>query len=91
MRREVFRNGLQPVSDDLIDPEAFVVKADEFFVLENALGKLNPEPRRVIVLRFWRSRSYTDIGQIMGKSDDAVRRMEFRALRRLRRLVAEKI
>ena len=57
--------------------------------LEAALDRLSPDHRQVLVLRFLMEKSGAEIGQIMGRKEATVRGLQMRALRALRREIAE--
>ena len=50
-----------------------------------ALARLPEDYRRVIALRYEQGQSFADIGQAMGRSSEAVRKLWFRAIERLRK------
>jgi RNA polymerase sigma-70 factor (ECF subfamily) len=50
-----------------------------------ALGHLKTEHREVLVLRFIEDRSIRDVATLMGKSEGAVKVLQLRALRSLRK------
>jgi RNA polymerase sigma-70 factor (ECF subfamily) len=56
--------------------------------LAGALAGLTAEQRTVIVHRFLRDRSLADTGRLMAKSEDAVKQLQVRALRSMRRALA---
>jgi RNA polymerase sigma-70 factor (ECF subfamily) len=56
--------------------------------LAGALAGLTAEQRTVIVHRFLRDRSLADTGRLMDKSEDAVKQLQVRALRSMRRVLA---
>ncbi len=53
-----------------------------------AFERLNDEQQQVIFYRFVENWSHADLARLMGKSEGAVRAMQFRALETLRRLLA---
>jgi RNA polymerase sigma factor (sigma-70 family) len=50
------------------------------------MSALPPDERRILELRYFESRSSTEIGRILGKSPGSVRSSLFYALRRLETL-----
>ncbi|MBI2845573.1 MAG: sigma-70 family RNA polymerase sigma factor [Chloroflexi bacterium] len=56
-------------------------------VLQKALHRLTPEQQQVIVLRFMEGYSSGEVAEIMGKSNEAVRAMQYRALASLARIL----
>lgn len=55
--------------------------------LQRALVRLTDLQQQVIVLRFVEGLSHSEVAAIVGKSEEAVRVLQFRALRALRRLL----
>ena len=55
--------------------------------LREAMSKLTPSQQQVIVLRFGEGRKIREIGRLMGKSEGAIKVMQYRAMKRLRRLL----
>ena len=53
-------------------------------LLFQLVGTLAPDQRRVIVARFVEQKSICDIAQELGRSEGAVKQLQFRALRNLR-------
>ena len=58
--------------------------------LRHAIMKLSPTERQVILLRFVHDLDYTEVGQMLGKTVNAVRVIQYRALCNLRKIVAER-
>ena len=58
-------------------------------LLHPALARLTPEQREVLHLRFVEDLSIEEIAVLTGRSANAVRQMQFRALRRLRAALSE--
>jgi len=55
--------------------------------LREAVSKLAPSQQQVIVLRFGEGRKISEIGRMMGKSEGSVKLMQYRAMKRLRKLL----
>ena len=55
--------------------------------LREAISELTPEQQQVIVLRFGEGRKLKEIGRLMGKSEGSIKLMQYRAMRRLRKLL----
>ena len=55
--------------------------------LTTALGKLSGDQQQVIILKFIEEMSNSDISLIMNKKEEAVRALQSRALKRLRKLL----
>ncbi|MBI4498386.1 MAG: sigma-70 family RNA polymerase sigma factor [Chloroflexi bacterium] len=56
--------------------------------LKEALRKLTEEQRNVILLRFVQDQSIADTARIVGKGEDAVKKLQSRALRSLKRILS---
>ncbi len=56
--------------------------------LREALLLLSDDQQEVLVLRFLRELPHADVAAQMGKTEPAVRALQYRALRRLRDLLA---
>jgi len=57
--------------------------------VRNAILLLPEDQRQVIVLRFLEDKSHTEISATMGKSPEATRALQYRALASLRRMLME--
>lgn len=55
--------------------------------LRDAISQLTPDQQQVIVLRFGEGRKISEIGRLMGKSEGSIKVMQYRAMRRLRKLL----
>jgi RNA polymerase sigma-70 factor (ECF subfamily) len=55
--------------------------------LRDAISKLTPSQQQVIVLRFGEGRKIREIGHLMGKSEGSIKVMQYRAMKRLRKLL----
>jgi len=49
-----------------------------------AIEKLTPEQRRALILRYWEDQSLAEIAQALGKSQDAVAGLLYRAMKVMR-------
>jgi RNA polymerase sigma-70 factor (ECF subfamily) len=92
-RRDQGRHPHEPLPDATPpDPgpsiEQVVETAETRRELLSALAQLAPEQREVLMLRLMDGRSVTEVSEIMGRTPEAVRALQYRALQRLRRLVA---
>ncbi|MDP9237975.1 MAG: sigma-70 family RNA polymerase sigma factor [Chloroflexota bacterium] len=67
------------------DPEAAYERSAEEELVREAILKLRPEQRQVIVLRFIEDLEYSEVAEIMGKTVAAVRVIQHRALTALRK------
>jgi RNA polymerase sigma-70 factor, ECF subfamily len=65
-----------------------VIHRDKMRRVQAAIDRLRPAQRLAMRLRFTEDRSCAGVGRILGKSDAAVKLLVYRALRRLRRDLA---
>jgi RNA polymerase sigma-70 factor (ECF subfamily) len=59
--------------------------------LEPALARLTPEQRQAVELRFLQGMSVAETAAVMGRSEEAVKKLQARALANLRRSLVESI
>jgi RNA polymerase sigma-70 factor (ECF subfamily) len=69
------------------DPARLAGLADDARRLRAAVGALSVDRRQVIVLRFVDGLSAREIGEVLGRSEGAVRVLQHRALRDLAALL----
>ncbi len=69
-----------PTPVDATTPSVIMSKRDELARLEKAIDGLKPEYREVIVLTKIDGLSYNEMGQRLGKSNEAVRKLMSRAM-----------
>jgi RNA polymerase sigma-70 factor, ECF subfamily len=72
------------------NPEADVYERQENQALRNALARLPHDQRMVIELRFIEEWSHDKVAEILGKTVDATRALQYRALTSLRQLLKER-
>jgi len=70
-------------------PEARDDPADVRRFVAQALATLTEEQRQVVVLRYFSEKSHEEIAALMGKREGAVRQLLLRALRRMRKVMAD--
>jgi len=58
-------------------------------LVERGLGSLTESQRQVVVLRYYRNKSFEEIASLMGKREGAVRAQLMRALNRMRKVVGD--
>ena len=68
---------------DVTTPSVIMSKRDELARLEKAIDELKPEYRQVIILTKIDGLSYNEMGERLGKSDEAVRKLVSRAMAEL--------
>jgi RNA polymerase sigma-70 factor (ECF subfamily) len=93
IRKEVRLNDHRPTAEDSVaaaldavvttTPSAIVSKREDLDKLSRAIDALKPEYRQVIVLTKIEGLSYKEIGDQLGKSSEAVRKLASRALEEL--------
>jgi RNA polymerase sigma-70 factor (ECF subfamily) len=93
-KRRVGREVGQPAGDSSMDrggdlpadtpsPSVTAMAAEQLVALECALHRLPADYREVLMLRYQGDLSFEDIGQRLGRSGNAARKLWLRALRRL--------
>jgi RNA polymerase sigma-70 factor (ECF subfamily) len=76
------------ITDPDEGPEANLLADERRRFLHQAVMQLTPEQRQVIGCRFFFNLPVHEIAQMMGKTEGAVKALQFRALDRLRRMMA---
>ena len=71
------------LSDHSPLPEEQIQRMEELEAAQAALQELNDEQRTIVFLRFRERKSHEEVAQILGKSVNAVRSAQYRALTRL--------
>jgi RNA polymerase sigma-70 factor (ECF subfamily) len=71
-------------------PSTAVEKLQTQQQLRVAIGQLTPDQQQVILLRFGEGLRIAEVSQLMGKSEGAVKIMQHRAIKRLRKLLEAK-
>src|SRR5262249_44522010 len=69
--------------DNALSPRSLLATIDEQQTIERALLKLSEEQRTIILLRNRSNLSFVEIGEQLGRTPDAVRKIWFRAVERL--------
>jgi RNA polymerase sigma-70 factor, ECF subfamily len=64
-------------------PDGSAIRREEAAVISTTLGRLPPDYRRVLELRYWGGMSFVAMAPELGRSPEAVRKLWFRALERL--------
>lgn len=72
---------------DSSSPTEKAIRNEEAQRLEQMLRQLSDEHRRVILLRNWERRTFDEIGQILGRTPNAARKLWVRALARLEEIM----
>lgn len=68
-------------------PEFSLQRAWAHTELRSALAELTEDQQQVVALRFGQGLTHRDVAQLMGKSEGAVKLLQLRAIRSLRRLL----
>lgn len=80
-----------PCADVSSDPVACVLSEERKRTLREALLALTPDQREVVECRFFFELSILETAEAMGKTEGAVKALQFRALEGLHRLLTEDI
>src|SRR5262245_39618190 len=72
------------------DPAATVAARAEAEQLRAALAELTEEQQQVVLLRFVAGQSTGEVAQALDKTENAIKQMQFRALRSLGRLMGQR-
>jgi RNA polymerase sigma-70 factor, ECF subfamily len=64
-------------------PSAEAIAFEQTRAIQEALGRLPEDYRRVILLRYQEERSFEDIGRLLGLTPNAARKLWLRAVKRL--------
>lgn len=70
--------------DPLPTPDKVLMETEQLTEIYNAMADLNDEQREVLILKFINDQPNDVIAKIIGKSQDAVRQIQSRALKQLR-------
>jgi RNA polymerase sigma-70 factor (ECF subfamily) len=74
-------------ANEAANPEYSLQRAWAHAELRTALAELTEDQQQVVTLRFGQGLSHRDVAQLMGKTEGAVKLLQLRALRSLRRLL----
>jgi len=86
-RRLVGTDALETAAPPVDDPATTVAARLEANDLRVALAELTEEQQQVVMLRFMAEQSTAEVAQAMEKTENAVKQLQFRALRSLGRLM----
>jgi RNA polymerase sigma-70 factor (ECF subfamily) len=91
--RKSYRNPEVDLEEDMPsnapDPASSAENREKMLAAREALGRLTPEQQHVLALRFGVGLSVSEASEIMGKQSNAVKALQFRALKALRRFLKE--
>jgi len=80
---------LDDLTDDPVDPANELAQVEERAQFYELVDRLPSDQRRVIVLRFAQEKRVGEIAAAMGRSEGAVKQLQFRALHSLRAWVGD--
>src|SRR5688572_7528102 len=81
----------KPVTDPAIRVAAQIEEEELRAALRAALPELTEEQQQVLMLRFVEGQSSGEVAQTLGKSENAVKQLQFRAVRSLERLMQRRM
>src|SRR5262249_51358376 len=81
--RQLSRQRVDPISDDDLD-QSHWQEIERRAALFQLVGSLPDDQRSVIVKRFVEQKSIRDIAQEIGRSEGAIKQLQFRAMESLR-------
>lgn len=77
-------NGVDPPDHEMNNPEMGTMAAETTETIRDALSKLNPPERSVIILKYTQGMSYAEISETIGRSVAAVESLLIRAKAKLK-------
>ena len=86
-QRLVGAEALESAAPPVDDPATTIVARMEIDELRTALAELTEEQQQVVMLRFVAEQSTAEVAQALEKTENAVKQLQFRALRSLGRLL----
>ncbi|GAA1997036.1 SigE family RNA polymerase sigma factor [Catenulispora subtropica] len=81
------RSSSERITDELPETPASTEQHDLRLTLLEALGRLSPGRRAVVVLRYWEDHSVETVAEMLGMSASAVKSASLRALSELRTML----
>jgi RNA polymerase sigma-70 factor (ECF subfamily) len=76
-------HGIGWLADSGLSPSGIVQEDEQRAAVQQAVARLPEDYRQVLALRYQEDRPYDEIGKLMGRSENAVRKLCVRALERL--------
>ena len=90
-KRATRETGLEDLSDETPDSwETHLIEMEVRVFVIQLVQRLPRDERRVIAMRFGQERSTREIAQALGRSEGAVKQLQFRAIQRLRAWVGKR-
>ena len=77
------------LSSDEPQPEEAILRNERSEALQKLLDELSPEYRNAVVLRYWYDYSYTEIAEVTGDTESAIKSRLFRARKMLADLIGQ--
>jgi RNA polymerase sigma-70 factor (ECF subfamily) len=91
IRRETARDAARPTPDLVGNlpamtrtPAGSAIRREEAATLASAMARLAPSDREVLEMRHWQGMTFVAMAPLLGRSEEAVRKMWYRAVARLR-------
>ena len=81
--------GAKRLVDHELTPSTNVMQQEEAQLLQRALSCLSDEQKQVIDLHDWQQKSFVEIGIVIEKSPDAVRKVWTRAIVKLQQIMID--
>jgi len=81
----------RPVTDPALRVAARLEEEELRAALRAALPELTEDQQQVLLLRFVEGQSPGEVAQTLGKTENAVKQLQFRAVRSLERLLRERV
>ena len=81
----------RPVTDPALRVAARLEEEELRAALRAALPELTEDQQQVLLLRFVEGQSPGEVAQALGKTENAVKQLQFRAVRSLERLLRERV
>jgi RNA polymerase sigma-70 factor (ECF subfamily) len=78
-----------PVTLSTLNPEHDVLATIEGIDLRRALSRLTTEQEEVVLLRFLQGLQISEVATVTGRSEGAVKALQFRALRALQKIMVD--
>lgn len=79
------------IKDDGTTPSQFAVKQEREQLIDSLLDLLDPEQKELIIKRDLEELTFAEMGELLGKTEDAVRKQYCRAFKKLLELSEEKL
>lgn len=81
----------EEIADDKINHEEMLIHKEGAEGLKEAIEKLTDEQKAVVTMKFIDDLENEEIAKILGKDEDAIRALQYRALKKLSKMLKTKI